>query len=85
VLKKCGGGNSLTPRQEKALDAIKDLIHEEGIFLSGVTGVTEKQIKEMFNIVFADEGAGRYKIFGKIIPILLKKQALFKNGDLYWK
>lgn len=84
VLKKAGGEGSLSPRQETALDAIKDLIAEHGIFLNGVTGVTEKQIKDCFNIVFESEGRSRYGIFGKIIPVLIKKRALNKNGDLFW-
>jgi len=84
VLKKCGSDNLLTPRQEKALDAIKDLIHEHGIFLNGITGVTEKQIKEAFNEVFADDGKNKYGLFGKIIPNLLKKKILFKSDNLFF-
>jgi len=84
ILKKCGSENMLTPRQEKGFDAIKELIHGHGIFLNGVTGVTEKQIKESFNEIFADEGRSRYGIFGKIIPALLKKQVIFNNDDLFW-
>jgi len=84
VLKNHSDSELLTPRQQQSLDAIKDLIKEDGIFLNGSMQVTEKQIKAMFVIIFEDEGKNRYRAFGKIIPSLLKKQVLFNDGYMYW-
>lgn len=84
VLKKVGSSTSLTPRQESALNAIKAAIHEDGIFLNGNTGVNEKHIKDAFNVVFESEGANKRRLFGKIIPSLLKKGVLFEKDGLFY-
>jgi hypothetical protein len=79
VLKKSCDDATLTPRQEIALNAIKELFIEHGSI-----GLDESRIKACFNIVFANEGRDRYNMFRKIMPGLLKKKVVTERGGLYF-
>jgi hypothetical protein len=86
VLSTAGGGNSLTPRQKTALGAIKEAIDRDGNFIDGYHGITERQVKDCFNVAFEHEGVNKYRIFGKVVPALKKKGVLTeKNGYFYVK
>jgi len=79
VLKKACGDATITPRQEIALTAIKELFIEHGSI-----GLTAGQIKAKFNIIFAAEGNSRYAIFGKMVPALVKKGLIIDRGGVYF-
>ncbi len=84
IIKKASGDEALSPRQQKALSGIKETIKEHGSFINGVHSITERQVKDCFNILFEDEGKNKYGMFGKIVPSLCKKGVLFELGGVFW-
>jgi hypothetical protein len=86
ILKRSSGEGSLTPRQIAALLAIKETIHEDGHYIDGMIGITERQVKDCFNVAFEHEGNNKYRLFGKLIPSLKKKgEIIEKNGYFFLK
>jgi hypothetical protein len=86
VLKHSGGANYLTPRQKIAWGVIGGAIDVDGHTINGRQGITERQVKDCFNLAFEHEGANKYRIFGKVMPALKKKGVIDeKNGYFFLK
>jgi len=88
VLKKCDPSEvheeSLTDRQQKAYDGIRELISISGFEADKKLCVNEEMIKSLFRDLFEEMGNDRYKVFGKVIPPLLKKGLLHVKDKNYW-
>lgn len=83
VLKSSKHDVGLTIHQQRAFDAIKDCLIEHGAFLNGFNVVTREQVKKCLINEFKDH-AGRYAIFDKVVPALIKKGVLQFNDNGYF-
>jgi hypothetical protein len=84
ILKEGDGLCALIGRQEDAYNGIRELISTAGFEFDKKLCVSEEMIKSLFNELFIDMGKGRYGVFGKTVPNLIKKGFLNCKDGKYW-
>lgn len=83
ILKRADIGGGLTSRQSRVMSSLRACIDDEGIFLNGVNGVTEKQVKKSLVEEFKDV-KNPWKIYNDVFLKLVGSGHIFTNNEVFW-